>query len=139
MPRKKPNNRPAVGKFTLKDAMDFIDNTSFADNTKTNFKNNLTNLMAFSLADEEQTFLPIRELQEEYADYDLLPLVKDYDQVEHIIENLVISRRDGKPISIDTKKQLYYAVTSILTVSSPIRDVVGKETRELYDKKSKGV
>jgi hypothetical protein len=137
MPRRKKSTAPAPTSFTLKNAMDYINTLTFADNTKQNFKNNLTNVIAFNLDDEDETFLAIKELQEKYGDYDLLPLVKDFDQVENIIENLVMSRRDGKPISIDTKKQLYYAMGSILGAGSPIRDIVGKEIRLKYDEKVK--
>lgn len=131
MPPRRKNVSPPTS-FTLEDAMKFLDGTSFAENTKANWKNNLTNVMAFNLEDEEQTFLPIKELQEKYKDYDLLPLVKDFDLVKNIIENQVISRRDGEPISLNTKKQLYNAIDSILVTSSPIRNAVPKETRAKY-------
>lgn len=123
--------------FTLNAAKAYLDGTNYAPNSVLNWWNNLTNLFSYTLEDEDMRYLPIKDLQELYGDEDILPLIKDYDKVEDIVENHVRSRRDGKEVALDTKKQIYYAVFSVLGRGSPIRDDVGKEIRDKYDAKVK--
>jgi hypothetical protein len=123
--------------FTLNAAKAYLDGTNYAPNSVLNWWNNLTNLFSYTLEDEDMRYLPIKDLQENYGDKDILPLIKDYDKVEDIVENQVRSRRDGKEIALDTKKQIYYAVYAVLGKESPIRDNVGKEIRDKYDAKVK--
>lgn len=123
--------------FTLNAAKAYLDGTTYAPNSVLNWWNNLTNLFSYTLEDEDARYTPIKDLQQQYGGNDILPLIKDYDKVEDIVENQVRSRRDGKEIAIDTKKQLYYAVYTVLGKGSPIRDEVGKDTRDKYDAKVK--
>lgn len=140
MPRRTRGNQrqaDAPATFTLNDAKTYLDSTEYALNSVSNWWNNLTNLYSYTIEDEDERMSPIKEIQQKYGDKDVLPLIRDYDTVVDLIENKVRSRRDGAEIKIDTKKQLYYAIYSVLGKGSPIRDVVGKELRDKYDAKVK--
>jgi hypothetical protein len=50
------------------------------------------------------------ELLEHYKDINLYPLLNDFDKVNDIIENKIISSRSNQPIAIDTKKQYVLSI-----------------------------
>lgn len=141
MPKKqtKRTKKQPTTMFTLKEAHVYIDSLPNADNSKVIWKSALTTLVHYNEALDiaPNTTLTKAELYEQYQDLNILPLIQDSGKIIDIVDDQIVSSRDGRPIQLETKKSYYAAIIRLTQRGSPCQ--VPKETRDIYNDKLKDI
>lgn len=133
--KKVADNEPY--KYTLKQAMDFIESLKNPDSTKMIAKNSLLNLIYWhhnlNVKDEYNTKTNKELMDDEnITSIDIYDLLKDFDLTEKAIDNIKI-KKTNEPVAIDTKKQVITAIT-YLNQNLPNKIDLPKETWDKYGK-----
>lgn len=118
--------------FTLEDAHKHFDGLGNAANSKVNWKNSITTLVSFNESGKNtfETGMTKNELYEKYKNTDIVKLISDFDEVQDIVENRLLSSVSKQPIAVDSKKQYYNAVIRLTQKRSKFQ--LDKETKEQY-------
>ena len=115
-PKPKRKQQQPKNVLTLKQAIEYIDKSELADNTKEVYRRNITDLVffahgGFNSNDEITHAMTNKELQAHYDDENIAPLLTDFDKTVDIIQNKRVNRKTpGKPLSINTTKGYYLAI-----------------------------
>lgn len=117
MPPRRRNPAPRTEKYTLEDALKFIDEKlKNPDSTKSLYKRCLIQLVRNYERDEDDTGdeeLTLGEVQGIYENVDLVNILTEYDRVKEVIEEGIKNTKTGEDIAIDTQKHYYSAVCSL--------------------------
>lgn len=125
--------------FTLEQAHKYFDTLANAANSKLNWVNALTTLVNFNESNKNtyETEKTKEELYNDYKNVNIKPLIDDFEKVQEIVDNELLSSVSKQPIAIDTRKQTYLAVIRLTQKKSPLQ--IDKEIREKYIDKLKEV
>lgn len=118
--------------FTLEQAHAYFDTLANAANSKGNWKAAMTTLINYNQSQKNtyQTEMTKAELFEKYKDVDIVPLINDYDKVEDIIDNQLLSSVSKQKLALDSIKQNYLAIIRLTQKKSPLQ--IDKKLREKY-------
>jgi len=125
--------------FTLTEAMNYFDTLANAKASIRNWVDSLITLVHYHEQGESAfpTTMTKKELGETYEGVNVLPIITDFDKVETIIDEKVMSSRSKQPIAIDSRKQMYLSVIRLTQKKSPCQ--IDKKIRERYNDKLKEV
>ena len=125
--------------FTLEQAKNYINSLANATNSKLNWVNALTTLINFNESNKNtyETEKTKEELYNDYKNVNIKPLIDDFEKVQEIVDNELLSSVSKQPIAIDTRKQTYLAIIRLTQKKSPLQ--IDKEIREKYIDKLKDV
>jgi hypothetical protein len=129
---RKQSKDETMNTFSLQQAHNYINSLANAANSKLNWVNALTTLINFNESGLNiyETDMNKNELYEKYKDVDISPLVSDFDKVQKIVDDKLLSSVSKQPIAIDTKKQTYLAIIRLTQKRSPLQ--IEKSIREKY-------
>jgi hypothetical protein len=136
MPPKKKTTKQSKT-FTLKQALEYMNDLANATASKVNWTSALSTLVHYSEEGENayNSTLTKKEMAEKYADVNIIPLINNFDNTSNIIETQIKSSRDGNLIAIDTKKQYYLAIVRLTQKGSQYQ--LPKQIKEKYNDKVK--
>lgn len=134
----KTRNQP-TSEFTLEEAHKHFDGLANAANSKANWKNAITVLVSYNESGQNtyETNMTKNELYDKYKNVDIVQLINDFDEVEDIVENKLLSSVSKQPLAIDSKKQYYLAILRLTQKKSKLQ--IDKEIRDRYNDKLKEV
>lgn len=132
-----PPKKKLVTTFTLEQALDYIDGLANAKGSKLNWTNALATLVHYHEAGDLAfpTVLSKKEMADQYADVNIVPIINNVDNIIDIIDNKIKSSRNDNPIATDTRKQYYLSILRLTQKKSPMQIV--KQKRDVIDKKLK--
>lgn len=118
--------------FTLQDAHNYINSLANAVNSKLNWVNAMTTLINYneSQLNTYETDMTKAELFNKFKEVDILPLINDYDKVEDIIDNKLLSSVSKQKLALDSIKQNYLAIIRLTQKGSPFQ--IDKQLRDKY-------
>lgn len=125
--------------FTLEEAHTYINSLANAANSKKNWRDALTTLINFNESNKNtyETEKTKEELYNDYKNVNIKPLIDDFEKVQEIVDNELLSSVSKQPIAIDTRKQTYLAIIRLTQKKSPLQ--IDKEIRDKYMDKLKEV
>lgn len=125
--------------FTLKEAIDYLETLKNAKNSILNWVSSLTTLVHYNIEGENAfaSTLTKKEQAIQHADYNIVPLLNDYDKVVDIVETKILSSRSRTNIAIDTQKQVYLAIVRLTQKGSMLQ--LTKELKTRYADKLQDV
>lgn len=105
-------------KYTMKDALNFIDKLNNPEGTKTIYRNSLINFMYWSKDlnnDVDYNNKTNNELKtdDKFLAYDLFEILDDVDLTIDTIQNKIRIKRTGEKLAIDSVKQIYSSIMSL--------------------------
>jgi hypothetical protein len=129
---RKQSKDETMNTFSLQQAHNYINSLANAANSKLNWVNALTTLINFneSRLNTYETGMQKSELYEKYKDVDIVPLIEDYDEVEDIVDNQLLSSVSKQKLALDSIKQIYLAIIRLTQKKSPFQ--IDKKLREQY-------
>jgi hypothetical protein len=132
-----PKKKPSTSTFSLKEALNFINNLPNPTTTKTNWTSSLSTLVHYDQEGEMAYPSPYTkaEIGEKYGDVNIVPLINDIDKVTEIVETKIRSSRNGAYIALDTQKQYWLSIVRLTQKNSKLQ--IDKELKEKYNEKLK--
>ena len=125
--------------FTLKEAIDYLETLKNAKNSILNWVSSLTTLVHYNIEGDNAfaSTLTKKEQAIQHADYNIVPLLNDYDKVVDIVETKIMSIRSRTNIALDTQKQVYLAIVRLTQKGSPLQ--LSKELKGRFNDKLQDV
>lgn len=123
--------------FTLEQAHTYFDTLANAKNSILNWKNCITTLVSYNESGKNsyETDMTKNELYNKYKDVDIVNLITDFDKVQDMVENNLLSSVSKKPLAVDSKKQYYLSVLRLTQKKSKLQ--IEKSIRDKYNDKLK--
>jgi len=140
---KKLDPQQVIKGVSLQQALDGIAKLPNPPNTQKIWKNAIITLVYYlSRPNEDDAYLTNEELAQKYKEVNVFPLFEDYDKMLSLIEsNTILNKKTQAPVGLESKKQYWYAILSIIGKNGTIQlpdETIKKYTakKEEYDKLS---
>ena len=128
---------PRKSSFTLYRCFEIINALANPDTTKEIYNRCLANLAIFaSAAPQAFNDMTSYEASARLKDFDMGKLIRNFDRTVEVVENIAYNRKNGQPISVESKCQMYKAICKLFGKGTG-KFEVDKTLKDAYNKKVK--